>query len=77
MSGYEDDDDDDFDADYDEPQRDYRMEWDPDFGMGAETESVSMPTSPNSNGMKAVAAIGLLSTGVFLITKGLSRKTKE
>ena len=34
MRDYDDDDDDDyFDADYDEPQRDYRMEWDPDFGM--------------------------------------------
>ena len=77
MGGYDDDDGDNFDADYDEPQRDYRMEWDPDFGMEAETESVSMPLSTNSNGMKAVAAIGLLSTGVFLITKGLSRKSKE
>lgn len=71
------DDEDDFDADYDEPQRDYRMEWDPDFGMEAETESVSMPSVSNSGGMKAVAAIGLFSTGIFLITKGLSRKANE
>jgi hypothetical protein len=71
------DDEDDFDADYDEPQSDYRMEWDPDFGMEAETESVTMPSVSNSGGMKAVAAIGLFSTGIFLITKGLSRKANE
>lgn len=53
---------------------DYDMEWEPDYPLDdesdAEEEEDSSTMSPP---LKAVAAIGLFSTGIYLITKGLSR----
>tara|TARA_R100000322_G_scaffold97419_2_gene61353 strand:- start:597 stop:1871 length:1275 start_codon:yes stop_codon:yes gene_type:complete len=52
----------------------YDMEWDPHFGEVKDVEEEkSKPPNPHSKTYKAVAAIGLFSTGIFLITRGITK----
>ena len=50
------------------------MEWDPHFGEVKDVEEEkSKAPNPHSKTYKAVAAIGLFSTGIFLITRGITK----
>lgn len=73
--GAEEDEDDDWEMD--EPSFD--MEWDPYYGK--EDSYSAEPSSPapqgSSKSVKAITAVGLFSTGVFLLTRGLSRGKSE
>lgn len=56
----------------------YDMEWNPYFDevKEVEEEKTKLP-SPHSKTYKAVAAIGLFSTGIYLIAKGISKPKAE
>jgi len=62
-----------YEADYYEDVDDASLQWDPSYGQ--ETHELEAETdNKNSNSMKAVAAVGLFSTGIYLITRGISKK---
>ena len=49
------------------------IQWDPSYGQ--ETQELAAEVNPSTtNSIKAVAAVGLFSTGIYLITKGLAKK---
>ena len=65
-----------YETDYYDDGDDASLQWDPSYGQ--ETEELEINTdNKNSNPMKAVAAVGLFSTGIYLITRGIAKKKTE
>jgi hypothetical protein len=64
---------DDFLDDYYGEEDNNLLQWDPSYGQELDKKVLDEPNN-NSNAMKAVAAVGLFSTGIYLITRGISKR---
>lgn len=62
---------------YYESDDDYGMQWNPDFGESHLEQEAETTQNKGTSGYKALTAIGLFSTGIYLITKGISKNKKQ
>ena len=55
----------------------YEMEWNPNYGVEVEGEGTPLSKiKDGSKSMKAITAVGLFTTGIYLITRGLTKGGK-